>query len=239
MKRIIFIFTLLSVLMSLPSCQEDSIDVFGDQNYIHYKQESKKPYRFSFATVPGVEEYEFKIPVSLIGKTLTSDKTYRIEVVTSGSDVVTTATSATYTLPENPVFRSGMIEDTLKITLRDNPELAQEKVLVLTVADNDNFLVGPVKNQLAVLYVSNYFVQPEWWDDDMTNVFLGTYSDIKYREFIVATGKSDLTGMSVAQVQAYVITFIYHLRELDEQGQTLYEADGVTKVLDTISYTNV
>lgn len=239
MKRKIFIFTLFSVLVSLSSCQEDAIELFGDQNYIYFTQESKKPYRFSFATVPGTEVYEFKIPMSLIGKMLPSDRTYRVEVVTSGSELVTTASSASFSLPENPVFRSGLIEDTLKVTLRDNPELAQEKVLVLRVADNDNFLVGPVKNQMAVLYLSNYLVQPDWWDEDMENVFLGPYSDIKYREFIIATGKSDLTGLSASQVQAYVITFIYHLRELDENGNTLYEADGVTKVLDTISYTNI
>lgn len=239
MKRIISIFTFCSILMAFSSCKEDSIEVFGDQNYIHFKQESKKPYRFSFATVPGATEYELEIPMSLIGKTLTSDKAYKVEVVTKGSDIVTTASSASFSLPESPIFRKGLVEDTLKVVLTDNAELAEEKVLVLAVADNDNFLVGPVKNQQAIIYLSNFFVQPDWWDDDMASVFLGSYSDIKYREFIVATGASDLSDMSAAQVQAYVITFIYHLRSLDEQGNTLYEADGVTKVLDTISYDGI
>lgn len=221
---------------SLIGCTEDTLDVFGDQNYIHFKQESKKVYRFSFATVPGQNEYDLEIPMTLIGKALTQDKEYSVEVVSKGEGLVTTASSASYKLPKSILFRKDMYEDTLKIHLTNNAELNEEKLLVLKVADNDNFKVGPVKNQTAVIYLSNYLVQPDWWNDDMTTIFLGEYSDIKYQQFIVATGITDMSKMTSLEVTAYVSTFVYYLRALDQQGKTVYEADNQTKVLDTIPY---
>lgn len=236
MKRILSTISVCLTFFALIACNEDQIDTFGDQNYIHFKQESKKVYRFSFATVPGVTEYEYKIPMTLIGKALSEDKEYGIEVVTEGAEILTTATSASYKLPESIVFKKDVYEDTLKIVLTDNAELAQEKCLVLKVVDNDNFKVGPVKYQTAVLYLSNYLVQPDWWDDEMTSIFLGEYSDIKYQQFIIATGITDMSQMTSLQVTAYVSTFVYYLRDLDVQGTPVYESDNQTKVLDTIPY---
>lgn len=236
MRKFISIISVCLTFFTLMGCAEDQIDLFGDQNYIHFKQESKKVYRFSFATVPGVDEYEYKIPMTLIGQALSEDKEYAVEVVTEGDDLVTTATSKSYTLSQSNVFQKNVFEDTLRIQLKNNAELSNEKLLVLKVADNENFKVGPVKNQKAYIYLSNYLVQPDWWDDDMSSIFLGEYSDIKYQQFIVATGITDMTGMTSLQVTAYVSTFIYYLRALDEEGKTVYESDNLTKVLDTIPY---
>jgi hypothetical protein len=52
----------------------------------------------------------------------------------------------------------------------------------------------------------------------------------------VATGITDLKDMDDAHITAYVSEFVYYLRNLDAQGTPLYEADGITKVLDTVSY---
>ena len=236
MKRFLSTISVCLTLFTVLACNEDQIDVFGDQNYIHFKQESKKVYRFSFATVPGTDEYEYKIPMTLIGKALSEDKEYGIQVVTEGAELVTTATEASYQLPQSLIFKKNVYEDTLRLTFTNNAELSQEKLLVLKVVDNDNFKVGPIKNQTAVIYLSNYLVQPDWWDEDMTNIFLGEYSDIKYQQFILATGITDMSQMTSLQVTAYVSTFVYYLRALDEQGTPVYEADNQTKVLDTIPY---
>ena len=94
-------------------------------------------------------------------------------------------------------------------------------------------------NRLATIYVSNILSQPSWWDDEFEYAFLGSYSDEKYTAFIVATGASDLSTLSNNEIIAYVREFIYYLRRMDAAGTPVYEADGVTKVLDSINYTNV
>ena len=237
MKHYISILTLFIASLIFFSCTEDQIEVFGDQNYLCFKQESDRVYRFTFAAYPDTDEFEFELPLTLIGKLLSVDKQYKVDVVKTG-EISTTASTASYRLPDAPVFRQDLVEDTLKITLINNSELSQEKTLVLRIAENDNFLPGPVKYQNAVIYLSNYLVQPDWWDAEMATVFLGHYSDIEYREFIHVTGISDMTDMSIEKITAYVSTLIYHLRNLDEVGTPVYESDGKTKVIDTIPYNN-
>lgn len=238
MKRIISYLTICAAIVFTSACEEDSLELFGDQNYIHFTQESSKDYRFTFASIPGQDSYELKIPVTLIGKSLTEAKEYKVEVVNNGNegDVVTTVSSSSYALPAKPLFRKGEFTDTLKVQLKNNSELDQEKVLVLRIAENENFKIGPVGYREAKIYLSNYLVQPEWWDDEMSDVFLGPYSEIKYQNFILATGIIDLKDMDNALIIAYVSEFVYYLRGLDAEGTPLYEADGITKVLDTVSY---
>ena len=238
MKRCISIFVASAAFIAAVGCTEEPIGLFSDQNYIHFKKESSEAYRFSFATVPGTEEYEYKIPMTLIGRELNDDKEYKIEVVTEGK-LVTTATSASFSLPSSTVFHKGVYEDELVVRLTDNPELSVEKMIVLRVADNDNFLVGPVKYSTAVLYVCNYLVQPEWWNSEMETIFLGAFSELKYQQFIIATGISDLSDKTVVEITAYVSTFVYYLREQASNGNVIYEQDGVTRMIDTIPYNNM
>lgn len=237
MKKYIFLL-LFGSITAFSSCNEESVPVYGGQHYIHFTQLSEKAYRFSFATQPGVSEYTLKIPMTLIGSALSEDLAYSVEVVTEG-DNATTATSASYKLPDSPVFRKEAFEDVLSLKLIDNPDLETEKRIVLSVAENSNFKPGPAKYCTATIYVTNKLAQPDWWDSDFDKVFLGPYSDIKYQHFIIATGVSDLNDKTTAEITAYVSDFVYYLRKLDDQGKTVYESDGKTKVLDSINYTNV
>lgn len=239
MKRYITFLSLGLVALTLfSSCNEEELPLYQDRHFVHFTQLSEKPYRFSFATLPGATEYTLKIPMTLIGIQLTEDRPYAIEVVTDG-DNATTATTASFSLPDNPVFHAGTFEDELSLKLTDNPELSTERRIVLRVAENGYFQPGPSPYRTATIYVTNKLAQPDWWDSDFEKVFLGTYSDIKYEHFILATGVSDLSEKTSQEVIAYVREFIYYLRRLDDRGETVYESDGKTKVLDTINYTNV
>lgn len=237
-KYFAFLLSGIMLPMLFSSCNEEEMPLYQDQHFVHFTQLSEKPYRISFATMPGTDEYVLKIPMTLIGMQLSEDRSYAIEMVTEG-DNVTTATTASYVLPENPIFHANTFEDELSLKLIDNPELSTEKRIVLRIAENEYFRPGPVEYRTATIYVTNTLAQPDWWDSDFETIFLGAYSDIKYREFIIATGVSDLSDKTTEEVTAYVREFIYYLRRLDDQGKTLYESDGKTKVLDTINYTNV
>ena len=235
-----YIISLVVLLTGgLVSCDRADIPTYSGDSYIHFTQDQEKAvYRFSFATLPGESEYTLKIPMTVIGTRPVEDLPYKIDVVTSG-DNCTTLSADSYDIPQ-PVFHKGGFTDTLAVNLHKTAELdTQELKLVLTVQDNENYLMGPEANRLATIYVSNILSQPSWWDDEFEYAFLGSYSDEKYTAFIVATGVSDLSTLSNNEIIAYVREFIYYLRRMDAAGTPVYEADGVTKVLDSINYTNV
>lgn len=231
-KYIILVF--LASLVALASCKEEEILKFGDQRYLHFKEPfEKKAYRFSFATTPGADEHTIKIPLSLIGRVGERNKEYKLEVVRDGK-MPSTISSSSFSLPKTPLFRSMAVEDTLEVKLINTADLKTERLLHLKIAENEEFKLGPVEYRSAYIYVSNVLSQPDWWNADMKKVFLGEYSDIKYKNFIIATGVTDLKGASIAKINALVMQFVYYLQNLDAQGKTLYEADGKTKVLDTV-----
>ncbi|MCM1177454.1 MAG: DUF4843 domain-containing protein [Clostridium sp.] len=232
MKRHIAIFALSALFIS---CTEEAIGLFDEQHYLHFTNESKKVSRFSFATAPGLDTYVLDVPVTLIGRSLDEDAEYSVEVVFDG-DTPTTASPASFDIPEKPVFHKGIFEDKLPVRLINTEELGQEKRLVIRIVENGSFRLGPVTCRTAVIYFSNVLSRPDWWDDDMAKIYLGDYSDIKYQQFIIATGVTDLKDKSISEITAYVIEFVYYLRELDANGETVYEKDGVTKVLDNIPY---
>lgn len=235
MKKFIFLTASIAALLSLASCTEKNLDVFGEDHYVHFTKDQDYTYRFSFATTPGVDEYTLEIPVSMIGRTIEQDLAYAVEVVTTG-DLATTASAANYSFETAPVFHKGQFEDVFKVTLKNSSELSTERRLTIKVANNDNFKVGPAENRTAVIYFSNVLSRPSWWDDDMAGTFLGDYSDIKYQAFIVATGVTDVSEMTTEEIIATVTTFVYYLRELEAAGTPLFEADGITKVLATVPY---
>lgn len=235
MKHYIHILALSVLAAGTLSCQEEQLPTFGEDHYLQFKQESETVYRFSFATHPGETTYELEIPLLLVGHALTQSEPYEIEVVTEG-ETVTTASSASYSLPASPSFAQGVFEDILTVTLKNNDELATEKFLVLRIKGNSVFAPGPEGYRTAVISLTNRLARPAWWNDEMERLFLGTYSDIKYEQFILATGISDLTEATAAQIAAYVVQFVYYLREKDAAGEPVYEADGLTKVLSTVPY---
>ena len=141
-----------------------------------------------------------------------------------------------YDISLSPVFKEGVYSDNLVVTLHNVPELQEEKCIVLRIENNENFLQGPEDYLTSIIYVSDILSRPDWWDSDFETIFLGPYSDIKYEHFIIATGISDLSDMSVPDIQAYVRMYVSYLQQLDAEGTPLYESDGQTKVLDTIVY---
>lgn len=235
MKTYIKILALSLLVAGSVSCQEEQLPTFQDGHYLQFKQASETPYRFSFATHPGETTYDLEIPVLLIGKALSHVEPYEVEVVTDG-EIKTTATTASYSLPSPVLFGQDVFEDVLHVTLKDNEELSTEKLLVLRIKANDVFSLGPEEFRTAVITLTNKLARPAWWNDDMERIFLGPYSDIKYEQFILATGISDLTDATAAQITAYVVQFVYYLREKDAAGQPVYEADGITKVLSSVPY---
>lgn len=243
MKRYIFLIPALWSIFALPGCDRREIPVFGEERHIHFSSDTTVKAVVSFAVMPGVTEYTLGIPVTMIGRVQEQDLPYSVRVVTDGPNATTLPQQA-YELPASPVFRSHRYEDTLYVKLHRLPELGgKEFRLRLEVATNDHYTADFPLHMHKEITVGDKLVQPSWWTTtgtgNITSSYLGAYSDIKLLSFIEATGVNDLTGMDNLLVGTYVRIFVYWLREKDKAGETVYEADGTTKVLSTITYANV
>ncbi len=229
MKKIINIALLIFLFAS---CSHEEVMKYGDAKYIHFTENDTKEIRFSFATKPGIDNYELEIPVTLIGLALNESQEYTISIDTKE----TTASSSTFEIPTQ-VFSKGVYEDKIRLTLNKTAELSNEKKIVLKIVANDIFELGPMNFTTKTIYVSNIMSEPAWWAD-YEDAFFGVYSDAKYSEFIKATDISDLSEMSIEEITALMRDFIYYLRRLDDAGTPAYMEDGITKILDSINYTN-
>ena len=230
-------YTFIGLLFLASACTKEELPTFSEDRILHFDQASEYPYRFSFATTPGANSYSMKIPMTLIGIVADNDMEFALNVITTGENPSTLDTDL-YKF-ESKVFSKGVYNDTLEVTLVNNSLLKTEKLLSIEIITNQNFTAGPAENARVDIFVSNILSQPSWWDEDFTTAFLGNYSNDKYTAFIKATGVSDFADASVDEMIAYTREFVYYLRRLDEAGTPAYEADGITKIIDTINYKNV
>ncbi len=236
MKRLIF---LIPALFSLLACEETGIPVFEGQRYIHFEADTTTRMVFTFATMPGTTEYTFGIPVTMIGRAQEQDLAYGVKVVTSGP-LASTLPAAAYELPAAPLFRAGRYQDTLYVKFNRVAEIADKDFrLTLALESNENYTANMSLNSYLELSVGDKLVQPDWWDDNFSGTYLGPYSDIKYLAFVEATGVSDLRDMDFYNLGTYIRIFYTWLMEKEEAGTPLYEADGQTKVISTITYANL
>ncbi len=235
MKRAIL--TVIITGASMLSCNQREIPSFGDGRFIHFADTTTMV--LSFAVLPGETEAELGVPLRMIGLPQGEDLGYEVAVVTEGDDK-TTLSAQSYSLPADPTFKGGGYRDTLVVTLNRTPDLKDaELTLTLELKTNGNYSADNRVFARKRIRVSDKLVRPEWWTQNISDIYLGPYSDIKYLAFIEATGEHDLTGVGSLDIGTMTREFVYWLRDKDEAGDTVYEADGETKVVDTITYANV
>ena len=236
MKRYILI---IALAVSAFACKKQEIPTFGEERFIHFASDTTKKMILSFAVMPGVTEYDLGVPLTMIGQLQSEALNYEVSVVTSGPNK-TTLSDQSYDLPANPTFKAGQYADTLWVKLYRTAELeGHEFKLTLQLASNANYTANYRLHSYKEIFVSDKLVRPEWWTTAFANTYLGPYSDNKYLAFIEATGENDLTGLSPLDLGSYVRMFVYWLRAKDAAGETVYESDNTTKVLDSITYANV
>ena len=65
-------------------------------------------------------------------------------------------------------------------------------------------------NKLKIIF-NNIISKPLWWTNDVTKLYLGTYSRKKYEEFVKCTNISDFGKLSTAEKRQYALTFKYYI----------------------------
>ena len=227
-KYIIYILGLLFFV----SCQEEKLDTFSGERYISFsKSVETDSVSLSFFFYPGKDRVIVPLEICLAGLPLEKDMDYKIEV----NDKFTTAESKCFNLPENLVFEKGKIKDTVYVELINSPELKEKEVkLLLNIVENENFIPGAIPYRFAKIVFSDIISQPEWWDDDVTDYYLGDYSEKKFKLFMQVTGIGDLQGLHASEIRSYAIQFKYYLIKEKEAGRTVYEDNGAEMEVSVI-----
>ena len=122
-----------------------------------------------------------------------------------------------------PLLREGTVK--VKITL------------TLSLDAVENCLVGPAEYKHVTIQVTDRISQPVWWNQSSA-ANLGTYSDMKYRVFIIFMDGEILesldkyTGIEFVNL---IADFKAWWKDQWQQGNyQYYDTDGVTPLYETI-----
>lgn len=239
-----YIYTLLC-LCTLFSCSNEGVDQFDtSKHYLYIKAmegQQKDTLFVSFKHHMGINKYQVKFPVHLMGNMLNTDLNYKLEIV----EDETTACNEEYELDLNPIFHANVWTDTIRFYIVKTPRLDNESVrLTFRLVPNNNFIIADYMgidsdpwfgnmraSHKASVTFNNKISKPLWWDDDITNRMLGKYSDIKYERFIeVTNGKgSNLKELSETERRILIRQFKAKLDSVkpeDPDYDHWCEADG-------------
>lgn len=207
MKKYIVLALFASLFFA---CNKDDIEGYDAGRFLFIPDSLGMDTAFvSFKHHLGEDTYRVPFQVRMLGLASGEALNYAIEVV----DSLTTATAEDYRLPD-PVFAAGRNRDTFWIEIRNTPHLATETVkLVVRLVENENFGVGYYDRLTAAVTFNNQMSKPLWWDENITNLFLGTYSEEKYLAFYECTGLTDLTDLPYWRLRQLTLEFRKYIEE--------------------------
>ena len=219
------IFIILVCVFVWMGCDEREIPEYNTgKYYIEFENETIDPTIFTFIYYPNNEYYDLPIPVKIAGEAADKDLTYKVSV----DGELSTVESKHYALPETMVFRKGLYHDTCYVRLNKTADLSNGAVrLVLFLEATSDMAVGKLENSVAIIQISNTIARPAWWDSNVEQYYLGTYSQKKFVLFLRVTG-ADLTDASDSEKRAYALDFKQYLIDhrgdpetIDEDGQPM------------------
>lgn len=228
------IMTAAVLLLFALGCTEQKIGTYTGERYVSFKADMKTDSIVtSFFFYPFDETIRIPVPVVLGGMPLGEDLPFKVVV----DSELTTALTKNYEV-ESPVFRKGLVEDTVWVKLFKTSELNVKAYdLVLKIEGNENFITGPQNMLKNKIVFSAIAARPEWWDSSVQKSYLGVYSDKKFGEFIKATnGEGADFGDAVPdQKRRLAIMFLNYLRKAKDSGNTIYEEDGTEMTITVLS----
>lgn len=221
-------YILLSLLgLCLFSCSEDKIKPYWGEQYLYFSQlkdTEEKSVNVSFNNYPLDNELNVKIALRLIGDPFSNPVPYKIGIVAEK----TTALPENYVLPEAPHFKANSATDELEVKLIKTENLTEDVSLLLKIEPNDYFS-GSIQHYDTIRIVFNNVESlPLWWDKEVTNVYLGTYSRAKYKALVQYGGEEavDFGNLNASQKRRCALRLkdaiaLYGLKEENGKAMTV------------------
>lgn len=223
---------LFATAVMIGSCSKSEVGTFRSQDRIWFTQKVSINYELvdvndlnrTFALYPGMTSIEVPFQVNLMGDPADYDREFKVVTV----DSLTTAVATEYEI-KSSVLRANQTVDTLWVTLHKSARLDNEEVkLTLYMAENENFAPGYSDKLLVKVTFSNKTAKPDWWTDDMTQVYLGDYSEEKFVAlFTFMTTEcgiedlNEMTDMAPSALRKLLLRFRDYIAD-----NNLTEADG-------------
>lgn len=228
MKYIILILTVFFFV----ACGKEEMSLYRGESYLYFKDDYRKDsLYYSFFFYPGHDYLEIPLHLVMSGEMISENRAFALTV----DQKRTTAGVNDYVLPETCEWRKGVLEDSTsyRIKLMKSPCLDNDTLcVVLDLQGDQNFSAGPVFQRKLKIYFSSVKSRPAWWTKDVTDLYLGEYSDEKMELFLEIVGTGDLDGLSLNEIRPYALTFKYELMKRADQGDK--EAEAILNTLTVI-----
>ena len=210
MKNTIILLFLTAVVLC--SCEKDQIQRYDLGRYVYFGVKETKDTTVSFSHYPEMDELTLRFGMEMTGELPDKDMNFQLGI----DPKETTATPETYSVDLNPVFRKRMSKDTISVTLKNPNDMLRDKevVLVLHVLENQNFQPGFVDNRTLTIRFNNKVSKPLWWDATV-EIYLGAYSEAKFRAFVECTHVASLAGMDEPTIQNLARQFKKYVEDND------------------------
>ncbi len=218
MKKTIILFGTAAALLTA-ACNKSEILAPTDRRhiYIAYPDSENPIFNFSFLSTPD-ETARIAVPITFAGRPLTGDLDFAIEV----SPETTLAEGSEYQLPELVFHQEKGFRDTIYVAIHKTERMENDTyTLKFNLVSNANFLATMTGALEAEIRVTAQVAQPSWWTQEVTDYYLGTYSDLKFELFTLHGYIGDYGALDDNEKRYYALKFKYWLQE---NPQT--EADG-------------
>lgn len=255
MMKKIFLYTIIAI--GSLSCSKEKIALYDDaasKNSIYFpRKESAGDMLVSFGyEKTAVTDTTVKVLVRIIGSPVNTDRAYKLVI----ADSSTLRPDQYELINKSLVIPAGKVADTLKFHLKRTADMKlQSYKLYLRLLPNENFTDnfyqglpdvvtgtnGPEYTALR-LEVDDIAGAPPFWATtnsfySFTFGYLGAFSTLKF-QLLLNYYNLDVTELvdpnwafnngNYFRIIAWGQGISSYLREMAKQGNTIYEADGVT-----------
>lgn len=225
---IAYCVAIFSLLLSTGGCREQQLPLYSGERYIHFeceKDHTPQHVTFNFATdAPLATEGKAILRLTLWGDLFDTNSTFTLHTDGAVLPGGTFAAGAVQAIYELPVQRNAALLNTDYTIRLELKTAAQAKV-------------APQQYSTATVHVIDKVEKPIWWEQSKAKK-LGTYSDVKYRLFIIfMNGKrlETLDGYTGIAFMALVEDFkSWWTKEWHAGRYHYYADDGVTPLYETI-----
>lgn len=227
-KQYIFGLALASFLLA--NCKKENIETYNAGHYVQFTKLSSDTINLSFFFYPNVQSVDVDLPVKLIGKMSDQDLPYKLKVLADS----TNATPDLYTIPDMFTFTKGQSQDTARITIKNRADLTTNTYkLTVQIAAAGDVQSGQAGYSRRVFMISNKVTKPAWWVGNVETLYLGKYTEKKFRAFMAVTGVGDINPYTDFEKRDLYLQFKHYLIEMKDAGTPVLEDDG-TDMLSTV-----
>lgn len=193
------ILVLLAVAIVIASCNKDEALLYNEAPSVYvYNLPDSTDYTFATSAVTKLTD-TIRVEFRIIGKSATNDRIIQLEAKAGATakagyhykvgPAVIKANEFSTIVPVYVFRKAGLKDSTVKVTLQ--------------IKENDDFKLGYADKLDYRLSISDILSKPTIWDSAWAPYF-GTYSQVKFRFLLEATGRTNWNSFPFPADSRYI-----------------------------------